>query len=277
LLHYDRRVIDKDLELKLERHSVNIRKSIIKMIFESQASHIGSSLSIVEMLTAAYASSDIYAIRNKEKFRNRIIVSKGHAACATYAAMHEFGLIDERILSTYHKNGSLLQGHVSHSVPGVEHSTGALGHGLSVGLGHAIFLKRFNSDAKVMVICGDGEIQEGSIWEAMMLAVSEKLNNLIILIDYNKISSIKNTEEIINTGPLRDRFLGFGAEVLEVDGHSAPQILDAINSNKIRLKPLVIICHTIKGKGLSFSENEAIWHYRTLNQDLFELAEKELK
>lgn len=253
------------------------RKKIVEMIYKSKAGHIGSSLSIVEMLVAMYSVSDVDLIKSKSPRRNRIIVSKGHAACATYAVMHQFGLLSDEVINTYHQQGSLLQGHVSHGVPGVEHSTGALGHGLSVGVGHAIQLKASGLDSKVMVICGDGEIQEGSIWEALMLASTKKLNNLVLLIDYNKISSITDTEKIIHTGKLQDRFSGFGLRVEEVDGHNPYEIARLIKSSTEHPMPLVLICNTIKGRGLSFAEGEAIWHYRSLTDELFAQAMEELK
>lgn len=253
----------------LSKIALNARRNIVRIIYEAKASHIGSSMSIVEMLVAMYSISNIDAILSHADTRNRIIVSKGHAAAATYAVMHEFNLMDQDTLYTYHKLGSKLQGHVSHGVKYVEHSTGALGHGASVGVGHALFLKKIDSQARTMVLCGDGEIQEGSVWEALMLASTKKLNNFILLVDYNKISSIKATEDIIHTGKLQDRFSGFGLNVLEVDGHDILQIQNAILTSCNLDSPLVVICNTIKGKGVSFAENEAIWHYRSLDDEAF--------
>lgn len=256
----------------LSAKALSARKNILQIVHAAQASHLGSSMSVVEMLVAMYSVADIPKILNKSQSRDRIIVSKGHAAAGTYSVMHEFGLMSEETLATYHKLNSKLQGHVSHGVSYVEHSTGALGHGLSVGVGHAVFLKSKNLSARVMVLCGDGEIQEGSIWEALMLAVTRDLNQLILLVDVNGISSIKGTEEIIHTGNLSDRFLGFGLRVIEVDGHDAKAIREAILTSEDGLKPLVILCKTIKGKGVAFAENQPIWHYRSLNNELFEEA-----
>jgi len=256
---------------------IQIRSDILNILYKSNASHLGSSMSTVEMLYAMYCVSDIDKIKNKSADRDRIIVSKGHAAAATYSVMKEFGLISKSTLETYHQRGSLLQGHVSHFVDFVEHSTGALGHGVSVAVGHAIYLKMIKSKSRVLVLCGDGEIQEGSIWEALMLAVTKNLNNLIILIDNNKISSITKTEDVINTGKLSERFNGFGAFVEEVDGHSIFAIKNAISKSKNLTQPMVLICNTVKGKGVSFAENEAIWHYKSMNSDLFSEAIKGLK
>lgn len=251
---------------------LNTRTNILEILHNAQASHLGSSMSIVEILTAMYSVVNIDKIIAHADDRDRIIVSKGHAAAATYAVMHEFGLMDRQDLLTYHKKGSKLQGHVSHGVGHVEHSTGALGHGLSVGVGHAIYLKSKNLNARTMVLCGDGEIQEGSIWEALMLASTKKLNGLVLLVDVNGISSIKETEEIISTGELRKRFKGFGFRVAEVDGHDVTVIRNVILTSQDSQRPLVILCQTIKGKGVSFAEGEAIWHYRSLNDETYEQA-----
>ena len=261
----------------LELRALSARRNILRIIHAAQASHLGSSMSVVEMLVAMYSVSDISKIVEKADSRDRIIVSKGHAAAGTYSVMHEFDLMSEETLFTYHKLKSRLQGHVSHGVKHVEHSTGALGHGLSVGVGHAIYLKSKNLDSRVMVLCGDGEIQEGSTWEALMLAATKKLNQLILLVDVNGISSIKGTEEIIHTGNMKDRFTGFGLRVIEVDGHDAIAIQKAILTSSSGTEPLVILCKTVKGMGVSFAENEPIWHYRSLNDELFSEAMEGLK
>lgn len=254
----------------------NIRINILEILHKAQASHLGSSMSIVEILTAMYSVASIDKIISHADDRDRIIVSKGHAAAATYAVMHEFGLLDRKDLLSYHHKGSKLQGHVSHGVKYVEHSTGALGHGLSVGVGHAIYLKNQGINAKTMVLCGDGEIQEGSIWEALMLASTRKLNGLVVLVDVNGISSIKNTEEVISTGELRKRFEGFGLYVIEVDGHDVSAIREAILTYQDNQQPLVVLCQTIKGKGVQFAEGEAIWHYRSLSSEAYNQAMEEL-
>lgn len=263
--------------IEFNEKTLNIRRNILKIIHTAQASHLGSSMSVVEMLFSMYSVSDVKKILAGTKDRDRIIVSKGHAAAATYAVMHEFGLIEKETLHTYHQIGSMLQGHVSHGVKYVEHSTGALGHGLSVGVGHAIYLKFKKYDSKVMVLCGDGEIQEGSVWEAVMLATTKKLDNLFLLIDVNGISSIKGTEDIISTGDLSDRFKGFGFNVKKVDGHNIEEIKSALENKTLNSFPTVILCTTVKGKGVSFAEGEPIWHYKSLSDELLTKALEELK
>jgi len=263
--------------LLLVKKSLSSRKNILKIIHASKASHLGSSMSIVEILVSMYAVSNTTKILAGDKDRDRVIVSKGHAAAATYAVMHEFGLMTEEMLLTYHQKGSMLQGHVSHGVKYVEHSTGALGHGLSVGVGHAVYLKSHGYNSKVMVLCGDGEIQEGSVWEAAMLATTKKLGNLFLLVDVNGISSIKGTEDIISTGDLSDRFKGFGFNVKKVNGHDITEITSALEHKNPNSLPTVILCSTVKGKGVSFAENEPIWHYKSLNDELLTKALEELR
>ena len=240
------------------------------MLYRSGASHLGTSLSLVEMLIAVYASVDIKKIRHKELDRLRIIVSKGHGTCATYAVMHHFGLIERDVALSYHQDGTVLCGHVSHAVPYVEHSTGALGHGLPVAVGCAMDLRsRRFADARVFALLGDGEIQEGSVWEALMLTKHRNLNNLVTLVDNNQISSITKTSHVIDLEPLRSRFSGFGFRVHDVDGHDVEAIRQAIDEIRASEEVGVVICNTVKGKGVPFAENEPIWHYRTLNEELY--------
>lgn len=251
----------------------SVRRSILNMLYKAGASHLGSGMSAVEMLIAMYSSVDCSKIINHTNNRSRILISKGHCAAATYATMAHFGIIPFDMLETYHQNGSLLAGHVSHEVVGVEHSTGALGHGLNVGVGCALGLKARNiHDEKVLVLCGDGEIQEGSIWEGLMFAVHKKLNNLCVLIDNNRISSITHTHDVIDLRPLRSRFEGFGLNTYDVDGHSVGEIMACIEKAKDFDAPTVIICNTVKGKDVPFAEWEAVWHYRSLTQELFNQA-----
>jgi transketolase len=249
---------------------IAIRLTILDMLYRSSASHLGSSMSVVEMLIAMYQATDLKKIRNHAPDRSRVIVSKGHCACATYATMAHFGIIPMPLLQTYHSDHSLLAGHVSHAVPGVEHSTGALGHGINVAVGCAIGLRsRQMHDALILTLVGDGEIQEGSVWEALMLASHLKLNNFVALIDNNRISSITDTSKVLNMMPLATRFEGFGMNVRQVDGHDVAAILSAVGELTSGDRPGVIICHTTKGKGVPFAENDPIWHYRTLNDELY--------
>lgn len=266
-----------DLESLIEK-AKDIRRTVIEIIHRGQASHLGSSLSSIEILTAVYSVVDINKVKSKSPARDKVILSKGHAAAALYSTLYHFGLMSQDLVSSYHQRGSLLQGHVSHGVEYVEHSTGALGHGLSVGVGHAIAQRTLGFRSFTYVICGDGEVQEGSIWEALMYASTLKLKNLVLLIDNNGISSITKTKNVISFGELSSAFFGFGLDVSEVSGHDLEEIITLLE--RIRKnpgdKPHVIICNTTKGKGVSFAESEAIWHYRTLDEATVKVALEQL-
>ncbi|MBI4576887.1 MAG: transketolase [Planctomycetes bacterium] len=252
---------------------VAVRKTVLRMLYEGKASHLGPSMSVVEMLIAIYGSLDLARVRARSPDRSRVIVSKGHCAAATYAVMAHFGLIDLDRLRTYCQDGSALAGHVSHAVERVEHSTGALGHGLSVACGCAIGLRsRGYEGSHVYALVGDGELQEGSVWEALMFARHHRLSRLIPLVDDNRISSITRTAEVIDMRPLRDRFEGFGFRVHEVDGHDVGAITRAIREVQAGSETSVILCETVKGRGVPFAEDEPIWHYRTLGEDDYRAA-----
>jgi len=254
------------------------RRRAIEMIYRGKASHLGTSMSVIEILTAVYESVDIAKIAAQAPDRSRLIVSKGHSAAATYSVMAQFGLLSEAVVATYHTNDSLLSGHVSHAVRGVEHSTGALGHGLPVAVGIALGLRSHGyHDARVFVVLGDGELQEGSNWEAIMLAHHLKLANLVILLDNNGISSITKTSYVVDMTPYRQRFAGFGLEVREVDGHSVPAIRGAIEDLRGSGLPGAIVCNTVKGRGVPFAEGDPIWHYRSLNESLYKTAIADLE
>lgn len=264
-------------------NSVNIdpalvRMSVIEMLYRGKASHLGSNMSAIEMLIAMYSSVNKSLIINQDPDRSRIFISKGHCAAATYATMAHVGIIPISLLDEYHSEGSELTGHVSHEVFGVEHSTGALGHGINVAVGAAIGLQsRGHKDRLVLSLVGDGEIQEGSVWEAMMFAVHKKLNNLITLVDNNGISSITNTEKVVDMRPLASRFKGFGLNVYQVDGHDVLAIMEAIDRLKNGNLPGVIICETVKGRDIPFAEHEPIWHYKSLSQEQYAEAIAHLK
>lgn len=250
-----------------------VRRTILKMLLDGGASHLGTSMSMVEILIAVYGACDVGAILRGEARRDRVFVSKGHGAACTYAVMHHYGLLDAMTIDTYHKDGSLLAGHVSHAVSAVEHSTGALGHGLPVAVGAAIGLRSLGfKDSLTFCIMGDGEIQEGSVWEALLLAWHKKLARLIPIVDNNRISSIKATSEVISMEPLADRFKGFGFTAYEVDGHDVEAMSRVIETIRSKMEPSVIIANTVKGRGVPFAENQPIWHYRSLNQATYDEA-----
>ena len=259
--------------------SNNIRKKILKIIFDSQASHIGSALSCVDILTVLYFKIlNINPQSPLAENRDRFILSKGHAASALYATLALKGFFSEEILDTYCQDGGKLPGHSTKGcVPGVEVSTGSLGHGLPMGVGMAIAAKNDGKKYRIFVLMSDGECEEGSVWEAAMLASHHKLDNLIAIIDYNKLQAFGRTNEVINLEPLTKKWAAFGWVVKEVDGYNYSDIEKAMREIPFKKnKPSIIIAHTKKGKGISFMENKLEWHYKSPNKEQFELALKEL-
>lgn len=242
-----------------------IRRHGIEMTHLSQGSHIGSILSVTDIIAVLY--NDIANIDSKKpnmSQRDRVILSKGHAGAAIYAALAEKGFFDVEELKTHYADGSRLSGHVSHKgIPGVEFSTGSLGHGLSVAAGMAYGAKKDKRDNRVFVILGDGECDEGSIWEAALMANHYRLNNLIAIIDHNKMQSLDFCDNTIELSPFSDKWTAFGWNVIDIDGHNHDELKAAyIKAKASQNKPTVIIANTVKGKGISFMENNILWHYR---------------
>jgi transketolase len=256
--------------------AISLRKRVLEIIYQSKASHIGSSFSVIEILSAVYRNIDISKIKDKRDDRDRVVLSKGHSAAALYVILNHFGLLSDEQLATYYKNGSILSGHASHFIPHVEHSTGALGHGLSVAVGIGIGLKSKDLDSRVYVIVGDGELNEGSNWEALLLAGHLKLDNLCVLVDLNGLGGIGDINCYCSFDSLESKFESFGFTTFDVDGHDEEQIFQTIQKLKKSKTPGAIICNTIKGKGVSFMENNNVWHYRPPNDEEYKKALLEL-
>lgn len=257
-----------------------IRRDAIEMTHLSNGSHIASVLSIADIIAVLYADVMKYDSNNpKMEERDRIILSKGHAGAAIYAALAEEGFFDVEELKTHYANGSRLSGHVSHkNVPGVEFSTGSLGHGLSVGAGMAFAAKLDNKKHKVFVILGDGECDEGSIWECALFANQYKLDNLVAIVDSNKMQSMDFCENTIALSPFAEKWKTFGWNVKNIDGHNHEELRNALLETENSMhKPTVVIANTIKGKGISFMENNIVWHYRAPQGEDYENAVKELE
>jgi transketolase len=264
---------------KYKTHSKNIRINIVKAIFKAKASHIASCLSMVDILSVLYGGK--FVGNNKvhpDGSDGLLIISKGHAAVGLYSSLLEFGYITEKEFSTYGENGTRLLGHVSHYVPGVIASTGSLGHGLSIGCGLAYAAKKQKTSQKVYVILSDGELDEGSNWEAILFASHHKLNNLHIIIDNNKIQSFGNTEEVLSLHPLYEKFNAFKFDINEIDGHDHEALLKVFNhlSSTSDERPKCIIANTIKGKGVSFMEDNLKWHYTPPTEEELKKALAEL-
>jgi transketolase len=249
------------------------------MVHNANASHIGTCLSMADLLAVLYSSIlRLDSARPDWPDRDRFILSKGHGAAIVYAVLAERGFFPLQWLDGYCQNGSPLAGHITHSgVPGVEASTGSLGHGLSIGCGIALAGKRDQRPYRVFVMLSDGECDEGSTWEAVLFAPHHGLDNLVAIVDYNKIQSFGSVKEVLNLEPLADKWRTFGWSAREIDGHDCSQIEAALGSMPFETnKPSVLIAHTVKGKGVSFMENQLAWHYKAPNREQLAQALAEL-
>ena len=260
-------------DILLDERSKQLRKSVIQCIEAGGRGHIGPALSLIEIIRVLYDDFLIYDSKNtKLKSRDRFILSKGHGCLALYAVLADKEFFSKKELKIACEPLSILGGHPEIKVPGVEASTGALGHGLPIGVGMAIAAKIKKEDHKVVVIIGDGETDEGSIWESAMSASKHKLSNLIVLLDYNKIQSYGFVKDVLDLEPLKQKWESFGFFVKEINGHDTIQIKNTLKEvSDIEGKPKIIICHTIKGKGVSFAENDPHWHHKS------NLGKKELE
>jgi len=259
--------------------SKQIRGKLVQISHEAKTPHLGSSLSCVDILVALYW--DILNLDPKnpsDSNRDRLIFSKGHAASALYVALQLKGFFPKKILDDYAKPGAILSEHpVYKSVPGIESTSGSLGHGLPIGLGIALAAKIQNKDYKVFVLMSDGECNEGSVWEAAMLAPAQQLNNLFVIIDFNKWQATGRSEEVTSISSLTEKFSAFGWKAHDVDGHNIEEIINSIKSTSTTKVPTAIIAHTTKGKGVSFMEDDNNWHYRIPNEEELIKALSELK
>ena len=268
----------KDIE-ELREITRKVRTDILTMLNQAGSGHTGGSLSAADILTALYFSKMKHNPKNpKWEDRDRFVLSKGHAAPALYAVLARCGYFNPEALNSLRKLGSILQGHPDmNTTPGVEISTGSLGQGLSIANGMALGLKLDKKNTRVYVLMGDGEIEEGQIWEAAMSAAHYKIDNLCALLDYNGLQIDGPVKEIMNVDPLPDKWKSFGWHVFEIDGHDIEAILDALHkAEKIKGKPSIIICNTVKGKGVSFFENKVEYHGVAPTDEELEGALKEL-
>ncbi|MDD6051584.1 MAG: transketolase [Clostridiales bacterium] len=259
-----------------------IRRHALEMTNRGGTSHIGSIMSMADLVAVLYADVLHYDPQNpKMPERDRVLLSKGHAGAGIYAALAESGFFPVEELLTHCQNGSRLSGHVSHKgVPGVELSTGSLGHGLAVAAGMALGGKKDREHWRVYCILGDGECDEGAVWEAALQAHQYGLDNLIAVVDHNRMQSLDFCENTLALEPFTDKWAAFGWNVMRVDGHSVEALQNAFawaKANRGTGKPTVIIAETTKGKGVSFMENDILWHYRTPQGEEYEAALKELE
>ncbi len=256
-----------------------IRIHALRMTSRAGASHIGAALSIADILAVLYgAALRVNPACPDWPGRDRFILSKGHGGVALYAALAESGFFPVERLDEHYSDGSTLCGHVTHAGnPGVDFSTGSLGHGLSVGAGLALAAKYDGASHRVGVLLSDGECDEGATWEAAMFAAHHGLNNLVTIVDYNKIQSMSSVSETLELEPFAGKWKQFGWAVLEVDGHDHVALLKALEAPREDCRPTVILAHTVKGKGVSFMENTVLWHYRCARGKEFDAALRELE
>ena len=269
------------MEIKeLQVIAKELRKNIVEMIYRAKSGHPGGSLSIADILSVLYwKEMNVDPINPNSENRDRLVLSKGHAAPALYAALIEKGYVSKDLIPTLRKWHSPLQGHPDmKKLNGVEMSTGSLGQGLSVGNGMALSSKIFKNDYRVYVILGDGELQEGQVWEAAMTAAHYKLDNLVAIIDYNNLQIDGKVSDVMGVLPITDKFKSFNWNVIEIDGHSYEEIIEALNeARNLKGKPTAIIANTIKGKGISFMENNGAFHGAAPNDEQYKQAMEELK
>ena len=262
-----------------EELAARVRRHVVRMTSASRSSHVASSLSMADIVAVVYA--DILRVRPDDPSwhgRDRFILSKGHASAGLYAVLAEMGFFPVQWLDTHCRDGSRLCGHVLSSVPGVELSTGALGHGLPVGAGMALAGIQDGREYRVFVLLSDGECDEGSTWEAVLFAAHHRLANLTAIIDYNKMQSLATVEETLRLEPFRMKWEAFGWRVCEVDGHDHSALREVLkNDHADSGRPRCVIAHTTKGKGVSFMENSVLWHYRSPQGEEYEAAMRELE
>ena len=260
----------KQLKLTANRN----RKRIVEMVYQAGVGHVGGALSVIDLLTAIY---ELEVDFNEEK-RTRVVLSKGHATPALYAELAQKGIIDEKDFPTFRQINSRLQGHpYTCDIPQVDATTGLLGQGFSTALGMALVKKREQDPHRVYAIAGDGETQEGQIWEALMMAAHYKLDNLVYIFDYNKLSSGHPTNEVINLEPLADKLAAFNYHVIVIDGNDMEQVVNALKEVRtVSGRPVAIVANTVKGKGVSFAENVVGYHNGMLTEETYRQALLEL-
>lgn len=271
---------DNDIK-SLEKLCKENRKNILKMVYNAQSGHIGGAMSAVELLTVLYHKCMNICPKwtKDENFanRDRFVLSKGHASSVLYSVLSQLGYFPKEELMTFRLFGSRLQGHPVPVCPGIDVATGSLGQGLSVACGMAMGLKLDKNPAKVFCLMGDGELQEGSVWEAFMHCTHQKLDNIIAIIDRNRLQIDGCTENVKSLDPLDVKLKAFNWDVIEIDGHDIKAVYDAIEKAKNSDKPVAILADTVKGKGISFMENNAGWHGKAPNKEDFERAMTELE
>ncbi|RJR30271.1 transketolase [Candidatus Microgenomates bacterium] len=262
---------------KTQSEAFHIKNLVLTLSLKAQVGHIGSALSVADILAVLYFG--VLQVRPRQPnwlLRDRFILSKGHAANALFCTLFRKGFFDRKTLNSYCQNNGMLGVHPEHHTAGVELSTGSLGHGLGVAVGMALAAKMDGRKYKTYVLISDAECNEGEIWQAALVAAHHKLNNLVVIIDYNKQQAFGATDEVLGLEPLNDKWQSFGWTVSETDGHNHEQLLKTFASQN-HTKPHAVIARTIRGKGISFMEHKTEWHYNTVTKDQYNQARKELR
>lgn len=252
-----------------------MRRTVLEMAYAGSTVHIGCAFSIIELVTVLYRNHLRYPGNDpRSEGRDYLVLSKGHGVMAQYACMRELGWLNDADIQGYFKDGSELKGLSDSRVPGLEVTSGSLGHGFSVGVGIAMGLRRLGTDQKVYTIVGDGEVNEGPIWEGALVAAHHRMDNLMVIVDKNGFQAMGTTDDVLKLGNLSAKFASFGFETLEIDGHDEAAVDAAIRQLWITGagKPKALIAHTVKGKGVPFMESDNRWHYTRLNDQTFALA-----
>lgn len=273
-------MLNQALVAEIEHEAARMRMNVVEMVYQGGSGHLGGSLSVCEILAALYfAELNVDPTQPRDPGRDRLILSKGHAAPALYAALAQRGYFPETELATLRKIGSRLQGHPDmKKTAGIDISSGSLGMGISFGIGIALAARSDRAVFRTYVITGCGELDEGQNWEALMTAVKYRLDNLVVIVDYNRIQLDGSNDQIMPLGDLSRKFQAFDWHVLECDGHNVAQILGSLaQAREIKEQPCVIMAHTIKGRGVSFMENTHEWHGKELNEGDYLRATNELK
>lgn len=271
--------MDSILKRQLEINACKVRMGIIEGVYNAKSGHPGGSLSIADLLTFLYYTKlNVYPDNPEEQQRDRFVLSKGHTAPALYAVLAEKGFFDKKELKSLRHIGAMLQGHPCIEIPGIDMSSGSLGQGISAACGMALSGKISNDTYKVYTVLGDGEIQEGQVWEAAMFASHYNLDNLIAVVDNNNLQIDGKISDVMSPYPIAEKFEAFGWHVIKMDAHDFEDMERAFNeAETISGQPVVIIQNSIKGKGVSFMENEADWHGKAPNTEQYEIAMAKLK
>lgn len=265
------------MAIQLLKLSLQVKHLILEISYRAQVGHIGSALSVADIIAVLYGKVLNVTPDNLDSpNRDRFILSKGHAAAALYSVLYLRGFISKKTLNTFCKNGSRLGVHPESGIAGIEIGTGSLGHGLSIGCGMALSAKKDKLTSRVYVLISDAECDEGQVWEAAMFAAQHKLDNLTVVIDYNKVQAFGTTSQVLELEPLAEKWKSFGWEVSEVDGHNLDKLSMAFAGKWKKNKPRTVIAHTIRGKGIFFMEHSMEWHYNTVTKKQYLSALKEI-